>query len=96
MPKDAPLQTDRGHVVLTELPDRTLLVEICEKVSPSGVALNVFAEHVGASNVVIEANANFRSIGGSRASATELEVFSDASDGRLHIAAVKNRGRIGK
>jgi len=96
MPKDAPLRTDRGHVVLTELPDQKLLVEICERISITGSAVNVFAEHVGVSSVVIEPSVVLSSIGASMSSTREVVVFNDASDGKLHIAAMRDRGGIGK
>jgi len=80
--------TDRGCVVVTELPDGSYKVEVCESVSPEGDAMNVYAAHVGVRELVTQVSKPLVVGGRSRFSTDPLEVFVDAQSGKLFVTSM--------
>lgn len=80
--------TDRGCVVVAELPDGSYKFEVCERVSVEGDAINVYAEHVGVSEVVTQVSNPLVVNGRSRFSTEPLEVFVDAQSGKLLVTSI--------
>lgn len=79
-----PLQSDRGYVAITDLPDGTKNVNIYARSNKHGPS-HRFASYQGLRNVVVDSDVPFRTWEDGGLSDDVLEVTFDLEDGRLYV-----------